>query len=47
MPMLITTGVAVYLNKGNNEPICDDAQKACVLGNCKILEAIKVRGYYC
>jgi tetratricopeptide (TPR) repeat protein len=35
----------VYLNQGNNKLGCDDAQKACTLGNCKILEAVKVQGY--
>jgi Tfp pilus assembly protein PilF len=35
----------VYLNQGNNKLGCDDAQKACALGNCQILEADKVRGY--
>jgi Flp pilus assembly protein TadD, contains TPR repeats len=35
----------VYLNQGNNNLGCDDAQKACALGNCQILEAVKVQGY--
>jgi len=36
---------AIYLNQGNKELVCYDAQKACALGNCKILEAAKVKGY--
>ena len=33
-------GIA-YLLQGNNELGCPDAQKACVLGNCKLLEMAK------
>jgi tetratricopeptide (TPR) repeat protein len=35
----------VYLNQGNNNLGCDDAQKACALGNCQILETVRVQGY--
>ena len=35
----------IYLNQGNIKPGCFDAQKACELGNCKILEAAKAKGY--
>ena len=35
----------VYLIQGNNELGCSDAQKACVLGNCKALEIAKSIGY--
>jgi tetratricopeptide (TPR) repeat protein len=35
----------VYLNQGNKEPGCYDAQKACELGNCKLLEITKAKGY--
>jgi tetratricopeptide (TPR) repeat protein len=34
-----------YLIQGNNKLGCPDAQKACELGNCKILESVKVRGF--
>ena len=34
-----------YLLQGNKELGCLDAQKACELGNCKLLEAAKGRGY--
>jgi flagellar biogenesis protein FliO len=34
----------VYLNKGDNISGCSDARKACEWGNCKTLEAAKVRG---
>ncbi|MGB5219311.1 MAG: tetratricopeptide repeat protein [Smithella sp.] len=34
----------VYLNQGNKELGCSDAQKACKLGNCRILEGAKARG---
>ena len=34
----------VYLYQGKKEPGCYDAQKACELGNCRILEGAKVRG---
>ena len=30
-----------YLTQGNKEQGCSDAQKACELGNCKLLEAAK------
>jgi len=36
-------GVA-YLLQGNKEIGCSDAQKACILGNCKILEKAKSKG---
>jgi len=35
----------VYLNQGNKELGCHDAQKACKLGNCKLLEMAIGRGY--
>jgi tetratricopeptide (TPR) repeat protein len=34
----------VYFTQGNNKSGCFDAQKACALGNCKILEAAKTKG---
>ena len=34
----------VYLIQGDNISGCRDAQKACELGNCKLLEAAKTRG---
>jgi len=34
-----------YLLHGKKELGCPDAQKACELGNCKLLEAAKGRGY--
>ena len=34
----------VYLNQGNKEHGCYDAQKACALGNCKVLETAKGKG---
>jgi tetratricopeptide (TPR) repeat protein len=34
----------VYFTQGNNKPGCFDAQKACALGNCKILEITKTKG---
>ena len=34
----------VYFTQGNNKPGCFDAQKACALGNCKILEIAKTKG---
>ncbi|MCE5213035.1 MAG: tetratricopeptide repeat protein [Deltaproteobacteria bacterium] len=34
----------VYLNQGQKELGCHDAQKACLLGNCRISEGAKVRG---
>jgi tetratricopeptide (TPR) repeat protein len=33
-----------YLNQGNNELGCSDAQKACALGNCRLLEVAKDKG---
>ncbi len=30
-----------YFNQGNNKDGCHDAQKACALGNCQLLEATK------
>ncbi|MFZ1981590.1 MAG: tetratricopeptide repeat protein [Smithella sp.] len=35
----------IYLNQGNIETGCHDAQKACALGNCKLLEATTDKGY--
>ncbi len=35
----------VYLRQGNGKLGCHDAQKACTLGNCQVLEAAKDRGY--
>ena len=35
---------AAYLSQGNKELGCRDSQKACELGNCKILEVAKGRG---
>ena len=35
----------VYFNQGNNRYGCYDVQKACELGNCKLLELAKGRGY--
>ncbi len=35
----------VYLNQGKKEFGCYDAQKGCELGNCRILEGAKVRGF--
>jgi Flp pilus assembly protein TadD len=37
-------GVA-YLSHGKKELGCSDAQKACALGNCKLLEITKSKGY--
>ena len=34
----------VYLNQSDNISGCRDAQKACELGNCKLLEAANTRG---
>jgi tetratricopeptide (TPR) repeat protein len=34
-----------YLKQGDNISCCRDAQKACELGNCKLLEMAKVKGY--
>jgi hypothetical protein len=36
---------AYYLNQGDNISGCRDAQKACELGNCKLLEAANTRGF--
>jgi tetratricopeptide (TPR) repeat protein len=33
-----------YLSQGNNTLGCSDARKACILGNCKLLEMAKGRG---
>ncbi len=35
----------VYLNQEKKELGCGDAQKGCELGNCRILEGAKVRGF--
>jgi tetratricopeptide (TPR) repeat protein len=35
---------AIYLNLGNNGPGCRDAQRACELGVCKVLEIAKSKG---
>jgi hypothetical protein len=35
----------VYFNQKNIFSGCSNAQKACELGNCKILEAAKAKGY--
>ncbi len=35
----------IYLKQGNNELGCRDAQKACVLGDCGLLEIAKGKGY--
>ena len=34
----------IYFTQGNNKQGCSDAQKACELGNCKILEIAKTKG---
>jgi Flp pilus assembly protein TadD len=34
----------VYFNQGNIISGCEDAKKACELGNCKILEIAKTKG---
>src|SRR5208283_3372706 len=34
----------VYFNQGNNISGCEDAKKACDLGNCKILKAVTDKG---
>jgi tetratricopeptide (TPR) repeat protein len=34
----------IYLNQGDNISGCHDAQKACELGNCKLLEAANAKG---
>ena len=35
---------STYLFQGNNELGCPDAQKACELGNCRLLEMAKGKG---
>ena len=35
----------IYLNHGYIEPGCQDARKACDLGNCRLLETAKGKGY--
>jgi tetratricopeptide (TPR) repeat protein len=35
----------IYLSQGNKNLGCLDAQKACQLGNCKLLELAKGKGY--
>jgi tetratricopeptide (TPR) repeat protein len=35
----------IYFNHGDNRMGCRDAQKACELGNCKIFDAVKSKGY--
>ncbi|KQC11364.1 MAG: hypothetical protein APR62_10015 [Smithella sp. SDB] len=35
----------VYFQQGNEKMGCYDAQKACFLGNCRILNGAKIRGY--
>ena len=42
----INRGVA-YLLRGNKKLGCPDAQKACALGNCKLLEMAKEKGDCC
>jgi tetratricopeptide (TPR) repeat protein len=37
--------VYVYLMQGNNKLGCSEAQKACELGNCNLLELAKNKGY--
>ena len=34
----------LYIKQGNNTSGCRDARKACELGNCKLLEAVTLRG---
>ncbi|HNY50474.1 MAG TPA: tetratricopeptide repeat protein [Smithella sp.] len=34
----------VYFSRGNNNPGCSDAQRACSLGHCKLMEMAKKRG---
>jgi tetratricopeptide (TPR) repeat protein len=34
-----------YLRQENNKLGCSDAQKACALGKCRLLEAARVKGY--
>ena len=36
---------SLYFNMGNIQSGCLDAQKACALGNCQIMEAARARGY--
>jgi tetratricopeptide (TPR) repeat protein len=35
---------AIYLNQGQKEPGCRDAQRACTLGDCKILDLARKKG---
>ncbi|PIP40661.1 MAG: peptidoglycan-binding protein, partial [Desulfobacterales bacterium CG23_combo_of_CG06-09_8_20_14_all_51_8] len=35
----------IYLYQGKRNLGCSDAQKACVLGKCKLLEAAKAKGF--
>jgi tetratricopeptide (TPR) repeat protein len=35
----------VFIHQGKTELGCGDAQKACALGNCKILKGAKIRGF--
>ncbi len=35
----------IYLNQGNVKSGCSDAQKACLMGICEILDAAKSKGY--
>jgi Tfp pilus assembly protein PilF len=35
----------VFIHQGKTELGCGDAQQACALGNCKILEGAKIRGF--
>ena len=36
---------SLYFNMGNVQSGCLDAQKACALGNCQIIETARARGY--
>jgi tetratricopeptide (TPR) repeat protein len=40
----ISRGI-LYLNQGKNSMGCLDAQRACELGSCKLLDAVKRRGF--
>lgn len=35
----------VFFNTGHIKPGCNDAQKACELGSCRLLETVKGKGY--
>ena len=35
---------AVYLNQGQKEPGCRDAQRACTLGDCRIFDPARKNG---